>query len=169
MRILAISGSLQAASSNRALLALAAERAPQGVSVEVFDGLRDLPHFDPDLDLPAAPPAAVDRWRRALAHSDAVLIASPEYGFSLPGVVKNAIEWTIGSGELHEKIVAITAAVPGAERGRLGLKALRETLGSVSAIIVGGEPIAKGPNFDAEVTELMRALAERVTRQRNAE
>jgi len=55
-----------------------------------------------------------------LSASDAVLIASPEYGFSLPGALKNAIDWVIGSGELEGKVVAITAAVPGPERGRRG-------------------------------------------------
>jgi chromate reductase len=89
-----------------------------------------------------------------------VLIASPEYGHSLPGALKNAIDWVIGSGELERKVVAITAAVPGPERGRLGLQALRQTLGAVSARIVGGEPITRGPGFEQEVAELVRALVE---------
>lgn len=58
------------------------------------------------------------RWRQTLAESHAVLVASPEYGFSLPGALQNGIDWVIGSGELEEKVVAITAAVPGLERGR---------------------------------------------------
>ena len=62
------------------------------------------------------------RWRRALAESDAVLIATPEYGFSLPGVLKNGIDWVIGSGELEGKVVAITAAVPAPERVVAGCK-----------------------------------------------
>jgi NAD(P)H-dependent FMN reductase len=103
---------------------------------------------------------AVRAWREAIAGSDAVLIASPEYGHSLPGALKNAIDWVIGSGELERKVVAITAAVPGPERGRLGLQALRQTLGAVSARIVGGEPITRGPGFEQEVAELVRALVE---------
>jgi NAD(P)H-dependent FMN reductase len=63
----------------------------------------------------SAVPESVLRWRGMLAASDAVLIASPEYGFSLPGALKNAIDWVIGSGELEGKVVAITAAVPGPE------------------------------------------------------
>jgi chromate reductase len=98
------------------------------------------------------------RWRRALAESDAVLIATPEYGFSLPGVLKNGIDWAIGSGELEGKVVAITAAVPAPERGRRGLQALRDTLSAVRATIVGGEPIPKGPEPDRCVAELVRAL-----------
>src|SRR5882757_2770743 len=102
--------------------------------------------------------AAVGIWRRAVADADALLIASPEYGHSLPGSLKNAIDWLIGSGELESKVVAVTAAVPIAERGRLGLKALCDTLGAVSAQIVGGEPIVRGLDFEPGVRELMSAL-----------
>ena len=128
-----------------------------GVEVVLFDGLRDLPHFNPDIDASGAP-ESVRRWRRALAESDAVLIASPEYGFSLPGALKNRIDWVIGSGELEGKVVAITAAVPARERGRRGLQALRDTLSAVRATIVGGEPIQKGPELERDVTELVRML-----------
>ena len=105
-------------------------------------------------------PDSVLRWRQALAESQAVLIASPEYGFSLPGALKNGIDWVIGSGELEEKVVAITAAVPGPERGRRGLQALRDTLSAVRARIVGGEPIPRGPEFELQVAALVRALVE---------
>src|SRR5207248_2545186 len=112
-------------------------------------------HFDPDLEARGAPPS-VDAWRRAIAESDALLVASPEYGHSLPGSLKNAIDWVIGSGELERKIVAITSAVPGPGRGRLGLAALRVALGAVSAVIVGGEPIARGAAFERGVADLVR-------------
>jgi len=157
MKILAVCGSLQRQSGNLALLEVAAASTPPGVEVVVFDGLRDLPHFNPDIDASGAP-ESVWRWRRALAESDAVLIASPEYGFSLPGVLKNGIDWVIGSGELEGKVVAITAAVPAPERGRRGLQALRDTLSAVRATIVGGEPIPKGSELERSVTELVRAL-----------
>lgn len=162
MRILAVSGSLQAKSSNLTLLDVASRAAPSDVTVTRFDGLRDLPHFNPDLEADgAAPPAPVVAWRTALAESDGVLIASPEYGHSLPGVLKNAIDWAIFSGELEFKVIAITCAVPAPERGRMGLQALRQTLNAVSAVIVGGEPIAKGPSFEAQAGALMAALIER--------
>lgn len=140
-----------------ALLNVAVASTPPGVEVVLFDGLRELPHFNPDIEASGAP-ESVMRWRRALAESDAVLIASPEYGFSLPGVLKNGIDWVIGSGELEGKIVAITAAVPAPERGRRGLQALRDTLSAVRATIVGGEPIPRGPDLDRHVAELVRAL-----------
>lgn len=157
VQILGVCGSLQQRSRNLDLLRTAAATAPPGVMVTIFDGLGDLPHFNPDLE--ATPGPAVARWRAALAASDAVLIACPEYGFSLPGVVKNAIDWVIGSGELERKIVATTAASHHPERGLRGLAALREPLTAVSATLVGGRPIARGPSFDDELAALLTALA----------
>jgi NAD(P)H-dependent FMN reductase len=157
LRILAICGSLQAKSANLALLQHAASVAPAGVEVVLFDGLRNLPQFDPDLER-AGELAVVAAWRRALQGSAGVLIASPEYGHSLPGALKNGIDWVIGTGELERKVVAITAAVPAVERGRLGLAALANTLGAVSARIIGGTPIARGATFEQEVSELLREL-----------
>ena len=160
MRILAICGSLQAQSNNATLLRLAAASAPEGVEVVVFDGLRDLPHFNPDLEA-NAPLAVVEAWRAAIAASDALLIACPEYGHSLPGALKNGVDWVIGTGELERKVVAITAAVPARERGRRGLSALADTLGAVSARIAFSEPIVRGAHFEAEVAALVAALAAR--------
>ena len=153
--ILGICGSLQANSKNLALLRTAAASAPAGSSLVIFDGIRDLPHFNPDID----PPDSVRRWQQALTHSDALLIATPEYAFSLPGTLKNAIDWVIGSGELEGKVVAITTAVARPERGRRGLQALREPLSAVRASIVGGEPIVSGPDFDRGVHALLLAIA----------
>lgn len=157
MLILAVSGSLQAGSSNRTLLSTAARLAPAGVEVAIFDGLRGLPHFNPDLEA-GGPLPGVEAWRQAIAGSDALLIACPEYGFSLPGVLKNGIDWAIGSGELERKTIAITASVTHPERGRRGLDALRNTLNAVSARIVGGEPIARGPDQERELKELLHDL-----------
>lgn len=158
VRILGVSGSLQQRSGNRALLEAAERLAPTGVEVVIFDGLRDLPAFDPDVD-GAHEPANVEALRAAIRASDAVLVASPEYGFSLPGALKNAIDWLIGSGELEGKIVGVTAAVSTPERGRRGLAALMVPLRAVSARIVGGAPIARGPAFEAELRALIDAIA----------
>ncbi len=165
MRILAISGSLQARSGNLALLEVAAAAAPAGVDVVIFDGLRDLPPFDLDLEA-SAPLPVVEAWRTAIAGSDALLIASPEYGFSLPGSLKNGIDWVIGSAELERKVVAITASVNHAERGRRGLKALADTLLAVSATLVGGEPIVRGPGFEQDVAALLHVLIATVEAER---
>lgn len=161
MRVLAVCGSLKGRSGNLALLKTAATLMPPGVDVVLFEGLGDLPHFNPDLEASGVP-ESVARWRRALSESDAVLIASPEYGFSLPGALKNAIDWVIGSGELERKVVAITAATTAPERGRRGLQALRDTLSAVRATIVGGEPIPMGAGLESRVAALAQALIEAV-------
>jgi NAD(P)H-dependent FMN reductase/limonene-1,2-epoxide hydrolase len=155
VRILGICGSLQSGSGNRALLDVAARAG--GVELVVFEGLRAIPPFDPDLEKVGAPDA-VTAWRRALSGSDAVLVASPEYGFSLPGVLKNAIDWAIGSGELEGKVVGITAAVNMEGRGKRGLEALAGTLRAVSARIVGGAGIVRGPSFERDVAALVAAV-----------
>jgi chromate reductase len=159
VRILGLCGSLQANSKNLALLKSAAASVPPGVELVIFDGLRDLPHFNPDIESSGAP-ESVRRWRQALAECDAVLVASPEYGFSLPGALKNGVDWVIGSGELERKVVAITAAVPGPDRGRRGLQALGDTLSAVRVTLVGGDPIPLGPEFEARVAALVRTLIE---------
>jgi chromate reductase, NAD(P)H dehydrogenase (quinone) len=164
VRILAISGSLQARSGNLALLEAAASAAPAGVEVVVFDGLRELPQFNPDLE-ERGPVPAVQAWRQALDASRGLLIASPEYGFSLPGALKNGIDWVIGTGELERKVVALTASVNHAERGGRGLRALQDTLAALSVTIVGGAPIVRGPSFDGEVAALLNALIRAVEAQ----
>lgn len=157
MRILTVCGSLQARSGNLELLQVASRIAPEGVGIVPFDGLRDLPLFNPDLgdgnDLPA-----VEIWRRAVDDADALLIASPEYGHSLPGALKNGIDWLIGSGELHRKLVAITASVGHPHRGLMGLSALAQTLGAVDAVIVWNEPTVRGPGSDAVIAGILHRL-----------
>jgi NAD(P)H-dependent FMN reductase len=169
VRILAISGSLQKSSANRELCESLAKHAPAGVEIAVLDGLDGLPHFNPDLESGerSAPPS-VAALRRALAASDAVFIATPEYGHSLPGSLKNAIDWVIGSGELENKVVAITAVVPHPDRGRRGLGALRDTLGAVKATIVGGEPLVRGTGLADDARKLLAALVAEVERARAA-
>lgn len=160
MRLLGVCGSLQARSANRQLLETASTLLPEGVELVRFEGLATLPHFNPDLETEGPLPAA-EAWRAALRESDAVLITCPEYGHSLPGALKNAIDWVIGSGELERKVVAITAATVAPERGRRGLAALAGTLGAVSARLVGGEPIARGPGLEGELRALLAALVAR--------
>jgi NAD(P)H-dependent FMN reductase len=157
MRILGICGSLQAKSSNLTLLETAQRLSPADVEVTLSDHLRHLPHFNPDLDGDGVA-AEVTAFRRALAESDGLLVTCPEYGFSLPGALKNGIDWAISSGELEYKVVAMTASVASAGRGQMGLQALGQTLRAVSAVIVGGESIARGPNFERDVAALLEAL-----------
>lgn len=166
VRILSVCGSLQKKSANLDLLRLAAAVAPVGVDVMLFDGLRRLPYFDPDLEADgASAPAAVEEWRRALRESSALLIASPEYGHSLPGSLKNGLDWVIGSGELYRKPVAITASVPTVERGLRGLGALRQTLLAVDAAIVSDAPIARDAEIETATRALVASLVARASEQ----
>lgn len=110
-KILALCGSLRKASSNLALLQAAARLAPKGVEVVIAAPLDRLPHFNPDLDVEPAP-ATVTLWRREIASAHAVLICSPEYAFSIPGTLKNALDWLVSSGELYERPLALITASP---------------------------------------------------------
>lgn len=160
MRLLGLCGSLQGASGNLSLLRAVPSVMPVGVDYEISDALRHLPHFDPDLERDGSPPVEVSDLRTTVAAADALLIASPEYGHSLPGSLKNAIDWIIGSGELEGKIVGVTASVVHPARGREGLDALLRTLAAVSARVVGGVPIARGPDERAELAALVAELVE---------
>lgn len=132
MRILAISGSLRAGSSNTALLRAAAESAPKTIEVIVYGGLAELPHFNPDLASGAVPPQVRD-FRAQLHASDGVLISSPEYAHGVPGALKNALDWVVGSGELYGKPVALINASP---RSTHAQASLIETLSVMTASVV---------------------------------
>ena len=97
-KVLGIAGSLRAHSHNRALLHSAALVAPAGMSISVYAGLQSVPLFNADLENEPGLPAGVVRLRGALAASDGLLIATPEYNQSIPGVLKNAIDWLSGPG-----------------------------------------------------------------------
>jgi chromate reductase len=113
MRILAISGSLRVGSFNTKLLRAAAELMPDA-ELTIWDGLRSVPPFDEDDEREPAP-AAVRELREAVADADVVLIATPEYNSSLPGQLKNALDWAsrpYATNVLHGKPVAVIAASP---------------------------------------------------------
>ncbi len=100
-RILTVSGSLRSGSTNTALLDALALVAPAHVTVTAYRALHALPAFTPDLDDGVhAAPDAVTHWRAALAGADAVVFSSPEYAHGVPGALKNALDWVVGSGEL---------------------------------------------------------------------
>ncbi|MBY0396391.1 MAG: NAD(P)H-dependent oxidoreductase, partial [Thermoleophilia bacterium] len=114
LRVIAIAGSLRRGSHNRRLIDEAARLAPPGVTVEVWEGLRDLPHFDQDLE--DDPPEQVARLRDALRGADALLVATPEYNSSLPGALKNALDWASrppGASALRGLPVAVVSASTG--------------------------------------------------------
>lgn len=135
MNIVAISGSLRAASTNTALVRAAANLAPEGMNVAVYDGLGGLPHFSPELDGDAAPDA-VRVLRGLLGKADGVLICTPEYAFGMPGSLKNALDWLVTSGELWRLPVAALSASPSALGGEKAHAALLLTLSALEAQVV---------------------------------
>jgi chromate reductase len=115
VRVLGISGSLRAGSLNTRLLEAAIELAPAGMTIERYEGLRDLPYYDADLD-GEEPPAAAAELRSRIAQADGLLIATPEYNYSIPGGLKNAIDWASRpamTSVLVGKPVAVMGAAPG--------------------------------------------------------
>jgi NAD(P)H-dependent FMN reductase len=127
MRLLAISGSLRAASSNTAVLQAAARLAPPGVTVELYQRLGELPHFNPDFDNDKLP-AIVGEFRALVGAVGGLLISSPEYARGLPGSLKNALDWLVGSFEFPNKFVALINVSPRATHAHASLMTTLETM-----------------------------------------
>src|SRR4051794_25302159 len=168
MRVLGISGSLRRDSYNSGLLRAAAELLPSGVELEVFDGLKGIPPYDADDDVSPAP-APVAALREAIASADAVLIATPEYNASIPGVLKNALDWA-SRPHATNPLRGKPAAVVGASTGMFGAvwaqADTRKVLSTIGARVVDRElPVAEADErFDAggrlEDPELRELYAE---------
>lgn len=137
MEILALSGSLQERSANAALLRAAGGVAPEGMTLVRQPPLDRIPPCNPELDGEVAP-AAVQGLRAALAATDGVLIASPEYGHSMPGTLKNALDWLVGTGELAGRPVALMSASSTPTGGIRAQMALSQTLLAQAANVVVG-------------------------------
>jgi chromate reductase, NAD(P)H dehydrogenase (quinone) len=167
MRVLGISGSLRRDSLNSALLRAAAERLPAGAELVEFDRLREVPPYDTDLEQSGPAPEAVEELREAMREADAVLIATPEYNHSIPGALKNALDWA--SRPAGQSALAGTpAAVVGASTGMFGAvwaqAELRKVLGAMGGRVVEAElPVARAQKlFDGERLELPPEQAERL-------
>jgi NAD(P)H-dependent FMN reductase len=154
MKVLAISGSLRAASINSALLRTAARLAPPGIVVTVCAVVGDLPLFNPDLESAAMPPAVV-QLRDQIATADALLIASPEYAHGVTGAIKNTLDWLVSCEAFVNKPVAVLNASPRAHHADA---ALRETLKTMSAVILEAASITI-PLLGANITEADMAEA----------
>jgi chromate reductase, NAD(P)H dehydrogenase (quinone) len=154
MRVLAISGSLRADSYNTALARAAGELAPAGADVELYEGLGLLPPYDQDADqADLEPPAAVQDLRSRIEAADALLFVTPEYNGSIPGVLKNAIDWVSArhsGSSLTNKTVAIAGATTGQYGAIWAQQDLRRVLGISGARVIAGEvPVARAQNvFD---------------------
>jgi NAD(P)H-dependent FMN reductase len=143
IKVLALVGSLRAASINRQLAELAVEVAPEDVLVTVFDGLGELPFYNEDID-PAVgaqveAPAAVAALRAAAADADAALVVTPEYNGSIPAVIKNAIDWLsrpFGNGALKGKPLAVVGGSLGQYGGVWAHDETRKSFGIAGARVV---------------------------------
>jgi chromate reductase, NAD(P)H dehydrogenase (quinone) len=155
MRILAISGSLRAASYNTALLRAAAELAPEDVTIELYEGLGELPHYSEDTDGELTPPQAA-RLREAIAGADAVVIATPEYNTTMPSQVKGIVDWGSRpdrqSAALWGKPVLVIGASVTDYGAMWAQDHLRKALGIAGARVLEGDlPVARAhERFDAE-------------------
>jgi chromate reductase, NAD(P)H dehydrogenase (quinone) len=132
--LLAISGSLRSASSNTTMLHALRAIAPAGIIVSLYDGLGDLPYFNPDLDGETdTPPPSVGQLRTEIGQADGLLISSPEYAHGVPGVLKNALDWLVSSLEFPSKPVALINISP---RSTFVHASLSETLTTMSASLI---------------------------------
>ena len=154
MKILGISGSLRRDSYNTGLLRAATELLPEGVELELWEGLKAVPPYDQDDDGPEAP-AAVAELRSAVAGADAVLIATPEYNASIPGVLKNALDWVsrpVATNPLRNKPAAVVGASTGAFGAVWAQAELRKVLATIGARTLPNEVALRqaGERFDEE-------------------
>jgi chromate reductase, NAD(P)H dehydrogenase (quinone) len=154
MKILGISGSLRRGSYNTSLLGAAARLLPDEVEFELWGGLKEVPPYDEDDDTEEAP-AAATALREAIAGADAVLFATPEYNSSVPGQLKNAIDWVsrpLATNPLRNKPVAVVGASTGAFGAVWSQGELRKVLAATGARVVEGEvAVGHAPTrFDEE-------------------
>ena len=126
VKILAISGSLRSGSSNTTLLQAAIDLAPTNVEMRLYNGLNDLPHFNPDLE--AVELSSVTDLRSQIAWADGLLMCSPEYAHGVPGVLKNALDWLVISSEFVGKPIALFNASPRATHAQASLIEIMTTM-----------------------------------------
>jgi len=153
MRVLAISGSLRRGSHNTALLRAAAELLPPPATLEIFDGLKQVPPYDEDDDGERAP-AAARRLREAVAGADAIVIATPEYNSSIPGQLKNALDWVsrpAGGSVVRGTPVAVIGASTGMFGAVWAQAEVRKVMGAIGARVIDRElPVAKADHAFTE-------------------
>lgn len=146
VKVMAISGSLRKASFNTSILRTAAELAPEGMEVTLYEGLRDIPPYDDDLRTGSGYPPVVAAFRGMIRDADALLIASPEYNFSISGVLKNAIDWAsrVPDQPFDGKPVAIMGAAGGAYGTARSQYDLRKILGGLNAMLLNKPEVLIG-------------------------
>jgi NAD(P)H-dependent FMN reductase len=129
-RILTLSGSLRAESSNAIALQAFASTSPAECVIERYAGLAELPHFNPDFDSDATRPPPVSKWRAAIAAADGLIVSTPEYAHGVPGTLKNGFDWLVSGPEFPALVVALLNTSPRASHAQA---ALVETLATMAA------------------------------------
>lgn len=149
INILAISGSLKSNSTNTNILRVISKIASQNVIINIFDGLDKLPHFNPgstnDIE-------SVNDFRQQLRVADAVIFSTPEYAFGVPGVLKNALDWLVSSGELNKKPVVAISASPLYSGGDKALASLLLTLTALGSTMGAGSSLSIA-NIKSKMTD----------------
>jgi chromate reductase len=154
MKVLGISGSLRRDSYNSALLRAAAERLPAGAELIPYEGLAEIPPYDADVEEQGSPPAPVEELRDAIREADGVLVATPEYNHSLPGQLKNALDW-VSRPAGKSALMGKPAAAIGASTGMFGAvwaqAEARKVLGALGGRVVEGElPVPRAQDHYAD-------------------
>jgi NAD(P)H-dependent FMN reductase len=178
IKVLALVGSLRAASVNRQIAALAAARAPAGIEVNLYrglgGGLGELPFYNEDIDTPADLPASARALSGAVAQADAILVVTPEYNGSIPGALKNAIDWLsrpYGRNALSAKPLAVIGASMGQYGGVWAHDEVRKSFGIAGADVVdapafslpidtlGGKPPRENHDLVNSLNDVLTKLA----------
>jgi chromate reductase, NAD(P)H dehydrogenase (quinone) len=168
-RVLAVVGSLQARSSNGAIVQALGPMLGGGAELVVTRALHELPPFNSDFESEHVP-AAVVEWRAELAAASAVVFATPEYAFGIAGALKNSLDWVVGSGELVNKPVVLIGASTLASGASHALEALERTIRVMSAEVLGTLGIAhvrakmdsSGLVTDADTLTALETLATKI-------
>jgi len=171
-RIIAISGSTRKESTNLSYIHAITELASTAFEILIFNGLSDIPHFNPDLDNENPPKQVVD-FRKQLRETDGILICTPEYAMGVPGTLKNAIDWIVSSCEFSKKPVALITA---SSMGQKGHASLLETLKIIESDIddttqllipyaktkIGNDSKIKDAETLTKVKKVIEALAKKL-------
>jgi chromate reductase, NAD(P)H dehydrogenase (quinone) len=174
INILAISGSLRQISFNTTLLQAAIKLAPANTKIKLYDGLNDLPHFNPDLENNNIP--AVTDLQAQIKWADGLLISTPEYAHGIPGVLKNALDWLVSSEDFIDKPIAIFNASPRATHAQASLIEVVTTMAgriipeaSITVSLMGKKLDASGiiadPQLSEEIQKAIGAFCDAIDQQ----